>query len=232
MEILKKSAQAKQAELTPEELALINGHTLRELTAEEVFTFRLAACNDQVDRDHERFTLAALEGLAEKFPGRPVLLDHRWSAGAQTARIYAASVEARGAVHQLVLRCYMPRNDSTRDAIAAIEGGILKECSVGCSVSKVTCSICGAEQTRTLCEHIPGREYGGQLCVMELDEVADCYEASFVPVPAQLGAGTLKSKRYGGAEAPANPPVRQDWRLKEAVVLEAEKYRFCEEEPK
>ena len=42
------------------------------MTAEEVFTFRLAACDNQVDRDFERFTDAALEGLAPLFVGRPV----------------------------------------------------------------------------------------------------------------------------------------------------------------
>ena len=70
-EILKAAVVQQQA-VGPEELALINKQSLRELAADEVFTFRLAACDDQVDRDNERFTLAALEGLAPLFVGRPV----------------------------------------------------------------------------------------------------------------------------------------------------------------
>ena len=48
-EILKAAVVQQQA-VGPEELALINKQSLRELAADEVFTFRLAACDDQVDR--------------------------------------------------------------------------------------------------------------------------------------------------------------------------------------
>ena len=75
-----KSAQLERAEVTAEELALINVQTLRPLTAEKVYTFRLAACDDQVDRDNERFPRETLEGFAALFVGRPVLRDHCWSA--------------------------------------------------------------------------------------------------------------------------------------------------------
>ena len=46
-----KSAVAKSAELTDGELALVNQQALRPLTKEEIFTFKLAACDNQVDRD-------------------------------------------------------------------------------------------------------------------------------------------------------------------------------------
>ena len=200
-EILKAAVVQQQA-VGPEELALINKQSLRELAADEVFTFRLAACDDQVDRDNERFTLAALEGLAPLFVGRPVLMDHKWSAGTQTARIYAAGVEEAESVHRLVLRCYMPRTEQTASTITAIESGILRECSVGCAVERALCSICGADQVQACCQHWPGREYDGRLCVMELDGAKDAYEVSLLPVPAQPGAGIVKSKRYGGQESP------------------------------
>ena len=37
---------------------------------------------------------------------------------------------------------------------------------------------------------------------MELDGARDAYEVSLVAVPAQPGAGIVKSKRYGGRESP------------------------------
>ena len=204
--ILKSACVQKQA-LDDGELTLINRQALRTLTAAEVFAFRLAACDDQVDRDFERFTPAALEELAKLFVGRPVLMDHQWSAGKQTARIYAAAVEPSGEIRRLVLRCYMPRTEQTEETITAIESGILRECSVGCTVRRVICSICGADQLEGCCDHEPGREYGGQRCVMELDGAEDAYEVSLVAVPAQPGAGVLKSKRYGGPGGPQEPPA-------------------------
>lgn len=134
MEQIMKSARLLKAEATEEDLALIARQALRPLAAEEVYTFRLAACNNQVDRDLERFTEATLEDLAKLFVGRPVLLDHKWTAGSQTARVYSAGVEGMPDVEggqQLVLRCYMPRLQSNGDTIAAIETGLLRECSVG-----------------------------------------------------------------------------------------------------
>lgn len=195
-----KSAYVEKQTLSDTELALINSQSLRELSAEEVFAFRLAACDNQPDRDNERFSDATLEGLAKLFVGRPVLMDHAWSAGRQTARVYGAYVASDDAVKRLILLCYMPRTDKTADTITAIETGILRECSVGCVVERAICSICGADQTQQCCAHIPGREYAGKVCIMELDGAKDAYEVSLVAVPAQPEAGIIKSKRYGGQE--------------------------------
>ena len=225
VEQILKAARLEKAELNEEELALINQQTLRPLGAGEVFTFRLAACDNQVDRDFERFTDATLEELAKKYVGRPVLRDHNWSAAAQTARVYAGSVEPgdEEGVRRLVLRCYMPRSEQTAPTIAAIESGILRECSVGLAVKRALCSICGANQRETLCKHIQGREYDGQVCHMDLDGAADAYEVSMVAVPAQPAAGVIKSKRYGGQE-PAPKDENQVWR--DEALLELEKNRF------
>lgn len=224
--ILKAATVAKQA-VDEGELALINKQTLRELGADEVFTFRLAACNNQVDRDFERFTDGALEKLAPMFVGRTVLMDHAWITGSQIARVYDAQVEAAGDVRRLTMRCYMPRTEASAPAIAAIEAGILRECSVGCAVDRVVCNICGADQTKTCCEHVAGKEYGGKLCVMELDEPRDAYEVSLVAVPAQPEAGVVKSKRYGGTEAPppAPPAGKKPTTIMEKLARMAENYK-------
>jgi len=205
MDQITKAARLMKAAPDEGEMALINAQALRELGAEEVFTFRLAACNNQVDRDLEKFSDGALEGLAEKFVGRPVLMDHCWSAGSQTARVYAAGVEPMPETEggkQLVLRCYMPRLRGNEDTIAAIEGGLLRECSVGVSVRRAVCSICGTDWTQHWCEHNKGQMYDEGMCIIILDEAVDAYEVSLLPVPAQPGAGIVKSKRYGGQESP------------------------------
>ena len=233
MEQILKAARLEAADLNEGELALINAQALRELGAGEVFTFRLAACDNQVDRDHERFTEATLAEMAEKFVGCPVLRDHVWSANAQTARVYASAVEdgPGEGVRRLVLRCYMVRTEQAAPTIAAIEGGILRECSVGLAVRQVLCSICGADQRETLCKHIPGREYDGQLCHMDLDGAEDAYEVSLVAVPAQPAAGVIKGKRYGGQEPPPDSDPTggapgEDTAWQDEALLELEKSRF------
>lgn len=130
MDAIQKAARVEKQALAGEELALINRQALKELTEEEVFVFRVAACDNQVDREQERFTEAALDRLAELYVGKTVIMDHRWSANGQTARIYAGAVEESEGVRRLVLRAYMLRNDQTAPLIAAIEGGILREVSV------------------------------------------------------------------------------------------------------
>lgn len=222
MEMIMKSARLEKQTLGEKDLTLINAQTLREFTADEVYTFRLMACDNRVDRDNERFTDQALEQLAALYVGRPVLRDHSWSAGMQTARCYAASVEPDGDAKCLVLRCYMPRTDATADTITAIEAGILRECSVGCAVAHAICSICGVDQRESLCKHYPGVEYDGQVCHFDLDGAVDAYEVSLVAVPAQPAAGAIKSKRYGGNEPRTNP--EDAWA--DEAALEIERNRF------
>ena len=75
-----------------EELAYINQFTKSPLTAEEVYFFPVRLCDNEVDRDFERFDRAALEKLGELFLGKSGLFDHQWSAQGQTARIYRTEV--------------------------------------------------------------------------------------------------------------------------------------------
>lgn len=228
MDQILKQALLMKAVLNEGEMALINAQAMRPLTEEEVFTFKLAACNNQVDRDHERFTDGTLEEFAGMFVGRPILRDHEWETKNQTARVYAASVEPMPGVDggkQLVLRCYMLRAGH-EDTVAAIEAGIYRECSVGVAVSDAICSVCGVNQRTGWCEHRGGQEYDGIKCWFELSGAKDAYEASMVAVPAQPAAGVIKSKRYGGPECdPAGgKPAVIDWQ--DEALLEIEKNRF------
>ena len=185
-------------ELAAEELARINQFAKAELTAADVYVFSVRLCDNEVDRDFERFDEAALEKLGELFVGKSGLFDHQWSAEGQTARIYRTEVIREPAVKTQAGDCgcwlkawaYMLRTEKNQDLIAEIEGGIKKEVSVGCSVARSSCSICGASGGS--CEHVKGQYYGGKLCYFQLEDPTDAYEWSFVAVPAQRRAGVVK----------------------------------------
>ena len=190
-----------------EELAYINQFARTALTEEQVYVFSVRLCDNEVDRDFERFDTAALERLGELFLGKSGIFDHQWSAGGQTARIYrtevvreAARVTTAGDGYcWLKGWAYLLRTEKNADLIAEIEGGIKKEVSVGCSVAKRVCSVCGAEEG--CCQHVRGQMYGDRLCFTELREPVDAYEWSFVAVPAQREAGVVKRFDQEGGEA-------------------------------
>lgn len=199
MEIMKEAGVDLMGGVGPEEMGLINGLARRELKAEEVYTFTVRLCDNEVDREWERFPRATLEELAGLFVGKSGIFDHNWSAAGQAARIYKAEVvEEPGKVTAagepgcyLKGWAYMLRTKANAELIAQIEGGIKKEVSVGCSVEREVCSVCG--EAVGSCRHVKGRTYNGKLCYGELTGAKDAYEWSFVAVPAQRRAGVIKS---------------------------------------
>ena len=205
MKIVKQTEGGQNAALSPEDLELIGALARKPLEPEEVYTFSVRLCDNEIDRDFERFTVRTLEKLAPMFVGKAGIFDHQWSARGQAARIYKTEivrepgrVTGAGDGYCWLKGCaYMVRTDGNRDLIAEIEGGIKKEVSVGCAVERAICSICGCDRTQTDCGHEKGQEYGGQLCWADLEGAGDAYEFSFVAVPAQPAAGVVKGARRG-----------------------------------
>ena len=204
METKKDLRSIKSSMVTAEELARINEFAKCALGAGEVYTFAVKLCDNEIDRDCERFARETLGQLSELFVGKCGIFDHEWSAREQTARIYRTELvetkertRAGDAYCYLKGYAYMLRTAKNEELIAEIDGGIKKEVSVGCSVKESVCSICGREIG--LCGHEKGKVYDGKLCYAELKDASDAYEWSFVAVPAQPKAGVMK--RYGQEEA-------------------------------
>ena len=211
MKIIKQTEGGQNAALNSEDLELIGALARKPLEQEEVYTFSVRLCDNEIDRDFERFTVRTLEQLAPMFVGKAGIFDHQWSARGQAARIYKTEivrepgrVTGAGDGYCWLKGCaYMVRTDGNRDLIAEIEGGIKKEVSVGCAVERAICSICDCDRTQTDCGHEKGQKYGGQLCWADLEEAKDAYEFSFVAVPAQPAAGVVKTARWGDARSAA-----------------------------
>ena len=64
-EICKAAAVKAIGRAEADDLVLINRLARRELTADEVYTFAVRLCDNDIDRDFERFDEAALEALGE-----------------------------------------------------------------------------------------------------------------------------------------------------------------------
>lgn len=186
---------------TNEDLAKIQQFSRRELLPEEIYVFNVDLCNNDVDRDYEKFSVETLKQMAELFVGKTGIFDHSMKSTDQTARIFDAFVEkvngkktADGEdFYSLKAKAYMLNNEENKSLIDSIEAGIKKEVSVSCSVDKAYCSICHTDKKRAACEHRKGKMYGDRLCFNILTDATDAYEFSFVAVPAQREAGVTKS---------------------------------------
>lgn len=196
----KMRAIAKAPADAEKDIDLINQHTLKELKPEDVFVFSVVLCDNDVDRDFEQFADSMLDDLAPLFVGKTGIFNHSWDAHDQIARVYKTDVEAGGVnsqgqpMKQLKAFAYILRNESTFDVIGKIEGGILKEVSVGVTAGQCMCSVCGAPMGWRSCSegHDKGMKYEDRLCYGIHASAVDAYEFSFVAVPAQRGAGVTK----------------------------------------
>ena len=193
---VKKETEAVSSGVPNEgQLAAINGQAKASLTKDQVYVFSLRLCDDQIDRDYERFDTGALPGLAKLFVGKTGVVDHRWSSDNQIARIFAAEVVREDGVSYIKAWAYIRRGGANDEIIADIEAGIKKEVSVGCAMGRAVCAVCGSEYGT--CGHLKGEAYDGQVCCAILQEPVDAYEFSFVAVPAQREAGVLKAMGGG-----------------------------------
>jgi len=195
MEIRKGTQVAAAGVATPAQLEAINAQAKAKMTAEQVYVFSLRLCDDQIDRDLERFDTAALPALAKLFLGKTGIADHKWSTDGQVARIFETQVVKEEDVSYIKAWAYIRRSSHSEELIEDIEAGIKKEISVGCAMGQAVCSVCGGEYGT--CGHQKGEYYDGQLCCVILKEPMDAYEFSFVAVPAQREAGVIKGLGSG-----------------------------------
>ncbi len=195
MQIKKETKAVGRGVPTAAQLDAINAQARATLTQDQIYVFSLRLCDDQVDRDGERFDTAALPELARLFIGKTGILDHKWSSDAQVARIFETQVVRENGVNYIKAWAYIRRGGAGDEVIADIEAGIKKEVSVGCAMGRAVCSVCGGEYGS--CGHQKGESYDGAVCCVILKEPMDAYEFSFVAVPAQREAGVLKAAGRG-----------------------------------
>ena len=151
---------------TAEELELINTYTRRTLTAGEVYVFTVVLCDNDVDRDGERFTVESLFALEKLFVGKTGIFDHNPSAKNQTARIISCKVEnvasrttATGDEYFcLKARAYLPRTEGNSELIAALDAASAARISACARTerAKPTAESSAAASLQSLTTHMNG----------------------------------------------------------------------------
>lgn len=194
-------------DISDDDLKLINGYSRRELKKDELYTYPIILCDNEIDRDNEYFLKEDLEILSRLFVGKTGIHDHRWSSGRQHSRVFKTEIvkldkpdyknylEPSG-YYALKAWAYTIKRGN-EDLIANVDAGILKEVSVGFKTKDKLCSICGNSfYDYENCKHWPGREYTNNgitsKCYLRMKEPTDAFEYSFVAVPAQPAAGVVK----------------------------------------
>lgn len=183
--------------VSEQDLELINRQSLKMLTADEIFTFSVILCDNEIDRDFEVFSDEALSSLEKLFVGKTGILNHSNRSEDQICRTYktelicdnARKTEYGEGYKCLKAWCYTVKSAKNEDLIRDIESGIKKEVSISCNFSEKVCSVCG----ESVCSHKEGNFYGDTLCFKRINGITDAYEWSFVAVPAQRNAGVTKT---------------------------------------
>lgn len=196
--VLKSAEVTVTKDIGDDLLKEINKHTLKPLTSDEVFVWKMRIVDNQFDRASTRFPASEVKKMLKLFVGTTVIKDHYNSADNQVGRIFKTEiVESNKSVDgetltSLVAHAYMLKNDANKSLIADINGGIKKEVSLSVIVESVECSICKTNKVKKYCQHYAGEEFDGVKCHYTYHGVKDAHELSFVAVPSFKNAGVIK----------------------------------------
>lgn len=204
------------------DIDLINKHTIVPLKEEDVFTFKIRLCDNEIDRVFDGMTDKFLREFKEKGSNLTGISNHDWSSNNQVSRLYDTEIitddtktNKIGEPYKYVLgKAYTLKR--FEEYIEKISAGLLKETSVSFESSGDTCSICGAETVKgedniAICPngHIMGQMYDGKLAYNVVDNLTDIFEWSLVAVPCQRDSGVV-SKSLNSVTASNNDVVDKD----------------------
>jgi len=207
--------QRVELTLTEERLGKIRRYALEELGPEDVYVRWAAVCNDQLDRDYERFSREVLEGFARTLPGKALLVGHQHQS-APEGRFFEAWLEEREGRTDLVAGFYIVKTQQNEHLRRQIDGGVFKYVSVGFTCEDLVCDLCGKSLRGPECPHIPGRRYDGQLCTATWRGEAEAAEGSIVYLGSQRGAEIVKGA--GKRQTEDGGPREAEIGLSEAEV--------------
>ena len=185
-----------------EQLAVINGYALKEMTAGEVYVRTMYLAHNGIDRDKEVMDDALLRDFARTLPGKGLFIKHPMSwdgdSGPGEGRFFAADVkemgfdEARQKLREpnlqwpvgnekaLLLEAsfYAARTDDNKSLLTKIDAGIAGDVSIGFSASDSTPITDGSDNRIAMRLHAPGEAFEGSLVWLGAQPGARIYKSA------------------------------------------------------
>lgn len=204
------------------ELELINNIARADIKKSDLYLFPVWASNDLPDSYFTRMDPATtLPNYVTDFKdGRGLMLSHAESmlGGSPAEKMplgssFNASLTTRPdkagrwvEAWLYILRDITVGDLNTNDAIRMIEAGIWKRVSIGFSIQpmdgrpqgRYICEVCNNNLLSGDCEHLPGFEYDGQVCVARV-EGGGLREVSLVYMNAAQGTVVQKARMLADA---------------------------------
>lgn len=131
-----------------EQLAKINEFTQSTKSAEDVICFSTLSCNDQLDRDLDRFTAECVEDFA-KLPepyssvGKGYMVSHDYTK-LPVGTVFEVGTENIEGVKHLTNSVFMPNTEQYKNFIENIDFGIYRFVSVGVMLDDSACTVCSS----------------------------------------------------------------------------------------
>jgi len=180
----------------------INRLAASAMSADDFHVRGAYICNTARDYYYSRFSVDALNEVADMIRGRPVLIGHQHDS-VPVGRFFNASVvyeqrgrEPRRDNNWVKAHFYIPADDEGNRLVRRIDAGIYKEVSLGWRCAGADCSICGNPiNDRNACQHVPGEVYDEGFCEYVFNGITSVLEGSLVYAGGQKDTSTFNPER-------------------------------------
>lgn len=185
--------------ISDNDMKQINKNTRKDFTRDDIYAFEITLCDSELDADYEAISKDCLYKLKDLSLGSSGFLTSDIMARIFDTYIEKVFISRSNSIlaeetYKLKAKAYVFKNAITEEELNHILNH--PEISVGFSVKRRVCSICGSSEC---CKHIKGQKYideAGikQLCYNLLNDPTDFYEWSVVPKQQESKSNDNKPK--------------------------------------
>lgn len=185
--------------ISDNDMKQINKNTRKNFTRDDIYAFEITLCDSELDADYEAISKDCLYKLKDLSLGSSGFLTSDIMARIFDTYIEKVFISRSNSIlaeetYKLKAKAYVFKNAITEEELNHILNH--PEISVGFSVKRRVCSICGSSECS---KHIKGQKYVDeagikQLCYNLLNDPTDFYEWSVVPKQQESKSNDNKPK--------------------------------------